>query len=82
MSKKYSFGKIVGMVVAVVAGMWGYNYYSQMSYGTPKQIVGKRAISEDIKTPSVQHAQTSDKRMSATEESLSNPGKNGSNRVY
>lgn len=82
MSKKYSFGQIAGVVAAVVAGVWGYNYYSQKNYGTPKTTVGQRAINEDLKTPTIQHAQNPGKTISATEQSLNNPSKNASNRTY
>ncbi len=82
MSKKYSFGQIAGMVAAVVAGVWGYNYYSQKNYQTPKTTIGQRANTDEIKNPTIQHAQTPGKTISATEQSLNNPSKNASNRTY
>lgn len=40
MSKKYSFGQIVGAIAAVAIGIYGYNYYSQKNYGTPRTTIG------------------------------------------
>ncbi len=82
MSKRYSFGQIAAAVAAVTAGVWGYNYYSQKSYGTPRTVIGQSANKDDIRIPTIQHAQTPDKRISATEESLTTPSKNATNRTY
>lgn len=82
MSKKYSFGQIATVVAAVAAGIWGYNYYSQKNYGTPRTAIGQNLNKDEIKIPTIQHAQTPDKRISATEESLTTPSKNSTNRSY
>jgi hypothetical protein len=80
--KKYSFNQIAGAIAAVVAGMWGYNYFSQKNYGTPRTVIGQGANKDEIKIPKIQHAPSSDKRISATEESLTTPSKNATSRSY
>lgn len=82
MSKKFSFGQIATVVATVAAGVWGYNYYSQKNYGTPRTVIGQSANKDDLRIPSIQHAPAPDKKISATEESLTNPSKNSSSRLY
>lgn len=82
MSKKFSFSQIAGVVAAVAAGIWGYNYYSQKNYGIPRTMIGQGANKDEIKIPKIQHAPSPNQKMSATEESLTTPSKNGTSRSY
>lgn len=82
MSKKYSFGQIAGVIAVVVGSVWAYNHYSQKNYGTPRTMVGQNLNKDEIKNPKIQHAPTPDKKISATEESVTTPGKNATNRSY
>jgi uncharacterized membrane protein YebE (DUF533 family) len=82
MPKYNNMTQIAAIVGAVALGVMGYNYYSQKNYGTPKTIVGQRATSDPAIAPSIQHMQTPGKTMSATEQSVSTPGKNATNRTY
>lgn len=82
MSKKNSFVQVGSILALAALGIYGYSYYSQKNYGTPKTQVGQRATSDPISQPKIMHTPTPDKTMSAFEQSVTNPSKNGTNRTY
>ncbi len=79
---KNNFMQIATILAVAAMGVWGFNYYSQKNYSTPKTQVGQRATSDPITKPTIQHAETPGKTISALEQSMNNPSKNASNRAY
>lgn len=51
--KNNNFAKVAAVIGVTLMGLWGYNYYSQKNYGTPKTMVGQRANKDSITPPTI-----------------------------
>jgi hypothetical protein len=64
--KNNNFAKVAAVIGVTLMSLWGYNYYSQRNYGTPKTIVGQRANKDSITPPTIESTPVGGKTMSAT----------------